>query len=362
MVMPVSEEPRAGTAHAGYCPGCGHYAGESRFCTECGQAVGDPAASTGAAARPVGIPSLPAGGSGHRRVAVLCALGGSFGLAAIGAAAVILLSSSGGGAKAASPASADAVYRQKLTSALAPLISANQTLSGALAGLDGSGHSIRVAKNATSSAQSALAGVKGAVAVLTVPTADAALSQQVQQALTDENGYLQAVSSTLTTPSGNSAATLQPLATSTDSALVPLNAVAPGAQSSIGGTSNLISWSNGAAAGAARAHDAAQTHAVEHAAQQVSTGGGSSTSSSSGSSGSSGAWSSSTNCGGGLTAGPNTSCPFAENVRQAYDEAPGAVATVMAYSPVTNETYSMSCAPAGSGVTCSGANNASVSW
>jgi hypothetical protein len=35
---------------------------------------------------------------------------------------------------------------------------------------------------------------------------------------------------------------------------------------------------------------------------------------------------------------------------------------VQAYSPVTGQTYVMSCAPAGSGVTCSGANNASVSW
>jgi hypothetical protein len=29
---------------------------------------------------------------------------------------------------------------------------------------------------------------------------------------------------------------------------------------------------------------------------------------------------------------------------------------------VTNQTYTMSCAPAGAGVTCSGANDASVSW
>jgi hypothetical protein len=67
-------------------------------------------------------------------------------------------------------------------------------------------------------------------------------------------------------------------------------------------------------------------------------------------------------CGGGLHAGPNTSCPFAQNVRDAYNEAPGTTASVRVFSPVTRQTYTMSCAPAGSGVTCSGANNASVTW
>jgi hypothetical protein len=69
-----------------------------------------------------------------------------------------------------------------------------------------------------------------------------------------------------------------------------------------------------------------------------------------------------TECGGGLHAGPNTSCPFARNVRDAYDAAPGTTASVRVFSPVTRQTYTMSCANAGSGVTCSGANNASVTW
>jgi hypothetical protein len=67
-------------------------------------------------------------------------------------------------------------------------------------------------------------------------------------------------------------------------------------------------------------------------------------------------------CGGGLHTGPNTSCPFAQNVRDAYDAAPGTTASVRVFSPVTRQTYTMSCAAAGSGVTCSGANNASVTW
>jgi hypothetical protein len=67
-------------------------------------------------------------------------------------------------------------------------------------------------------------------------------------------------------------------------------------------------------------------------------------------------------CPGGLHAGPNTSCPFAQNVRDAYDAAPGTTASVRVFSPVTGQTYTMSCAAAGSGVTCSGADNASVTW
>jgi heat shock protein HslJ len=64
-----------------------------------------------------------------------------------------------------------------------------------------------------------------------------------------------------------------------------------------------------------------------------------------------------TGCGGGLAVGPDTTCPFAENVRSAYDNTgPG---TVMAYSPVTNRTYAMTCS-AGSPVVCSGGDNATV--
>lgn len=67
-----------------------------------------------------------------------------------------------------------------------------------------------------------------------------------------------------------------------------------------------------------------------------------------------------TDCGGELHAGQGTSCAFAENVRNAYNEAPGAYFQV--YSPTTNQTYSMDCTPVGAGVKCSGGNYAVVSW
>jgi hypothetical protein len=53
---------------------------------------------------------------------------------------------------------------------------------------------------------------------------------------------------------------------------------------------------------------------------------------------------------------------FALNVCDAYNEAPGSSATVRVFTPVTNQTYTMSCAPSGSGITCAGANNGWVTF
>jgi hypothetical protein len=63
------------------------------------------------------------------------------------------------------------------------------------------------------------------------------------------------------------------------------------------------------------------------------------------------------NCGDGLSVGPNTTCPFAVNVRAAYWQQGSG--TVMAYSPVTHRTYAMSCSR-GALVVCTGGNHASV--
>lgn len=70
--------------------------------------------------------------------------------------------------------------------------------------------------------------------------------------------------------------------------------------------------------------------------------------------------SSSSDCGGGLSAGPNTSCAFASSVRDAYLGSGGGNTTIQAYSPVTHETYSMSCT-GGAPTVCRGGNDASVS-
>jgi hypothetical protein len=64
-----------------------------------------------------------------------------------------------------------------------------------------------------------------------------------------------------------------------------------------------------------------------------------------------------TACGDSLVAGPSTTCAFAANVRAAYHGA----GTVVAYSPVTHQTYLMTCS-AGPTVVCTGANDASLSF
>jgi hypothetical protein len=66
-----------------------------------------------------------------------------------------------------------------------------------------------------------------------------------------------------------------------------------------------------------------------------------------------------TSCGGSLSVGSNTTCPFAENVRSAWYSAGGGSVVVSAYSPVTGRYYTMTCV-AGVPTICRGGNNAVV--
>ena len=66
-------------------------------------------------------------------------------------------------------------------------------------------------------------------------------------------------------------------------------------------------------------------------------------------------------CGAGVTANnAGTTCSFALNVAQAYRDSGGS-STIEVYSPVTKQTYAMSCVGA-SATTCTGGNNASVTF
>ena len=67
-------------------------------------------------------------------------------------------------------------------------------------------------------------------------------------------------------------------------------------------------------------------------------------------------------CGGVLFVGPGTSCPFAQNVEQAYSNSvTSGNGTVTAVSPVTGDTYQMQCT-GGSPVVCMGGTNAIVEF
>ena len=66
-----------------------------------------------------------------------------------------------------------------------------------------------------------------------------------------------------------------------------------------------------------------------------------------------------TSCGSNVSAGANTSCPFALNVAAAYLNQGGGTQSVVVYSPVTGQNYTMNCV-AGVPSVCSGGNNAVV--
>lgn len=75
---------------------------------------------------------------------------------------------------------------------------------------------------------------------------------------------------------------------------------------------------------------------------------------------SSGSTSTSGNCGGELSVGPNTSCGFAENVEaDYYGEIGAGSGTIESYSPATGRYYSMFCS-ASEPHECTGGNDAAV--
>ncbi|MGO9790995.1 MAG: hypothetical protein ACLP8S_16320 [Solirubrobacteraceae bacterium] len=379
--MAITENaPGQSNGHARFCPHCGHPAGDGPFCPGCGEPVtataefeqitsavtqqqppvmGPPPPVMGPPPPSPG-PSSPSGGGSRSRMWALIA-GGAVALVAVAVLAIILLN--GGSSNSASQTT---VYSHKLTVALSPVLAANSTLSSDLQGLSGS--NTAQAKSAVAQAQSAVSQAQGALTALSAPSGSVQLTRQVTFALTQESGYLQAVQATLSTPSSGTAAQVQNAATSAQTAFVNLGALAPNGDQSISNTYALTQWANQRAT-------AAQNHAIalaaRRAAQQAnssSSGSSSSGASSSGSSsgGSSNPLGNTRDCGsnGGpeIYAGPDTSCPFALNVYSAWLAAPGMDNTVEVYSPVTGINYTMTCATAGSGETCSGGNNASVSW
>ena len=70
-------------------------------------------------------------------------------------------------------------------------------------------------------------------------------------------------------------------------------------------------------------------------------------------------------CGDRVSAGPDTSCPFALNVVKQYNSVPGNSVAIDVYSPDTQQTYTMNCISSGESnamVTCLGGDNAEVTF
>ena len=253
----------------------------------------------------------------------------------------------------------ETTYKQQLSTLMAPVISTNEKLSSALRAL--SGTRATLAQRRAKDASEATLTARGALQTLSVPAGSQQLATNARGTLSREDAYLAAVASALANPASASAAQSQTLAGNLTDAL---NAIAPPQQDwarSVTGSDTLTTWAPKAVATKAR-HAAAKRAAAKRAAAKRAAARKQGSGQRGGGSTAPPPLAGGADCGGGLHAGPNTTCPFAQNVRDAYNEAPGAHATVRVFSPVTDQTYTMTCAPAGNGVTCSGGNNASATW
>jgi hypothetical protein len=284
-------------------------------------------------------------------------LGGVGAALAVVAVLLVVLVTGGGGGKATQATQSPTqttIYKQQVAKAFGPVLGANEQVSAKLVALKGTQPdsarlSVRQAQQATTTAA-------GALSALTVPTGQSALSNAAQQVVDREVAYLAAVASVLGHPTVAGASQLQTLSSNLTSALHAAGPTIAGEQESVSGADRLTSWARTTSRtlnrrAAAKRAKAKRARERTNAGATGSGGGSSTASTPRGNS-----------CGGGVYAGAATSCAFALNVRDAYAEAPGAVATVRVYSPVTDTTYTMDCRPSGNGVTCSGGNGASVSF
>ena len=274
-------------------------------------------------------------------------------------------------ATSGSSSDSGASYRQKLAGVLAPVVAANKALTNSLESLHG--RNTTAAVTAVNQDQDAVLSARGAVQVLPAPGGSSQLQQQVEQALTAEGGYLQAVSATLSRPTSANISQLSPLVTSVQSALVPLAAVTPDMGTSLGGTSTLSSWASGRATSAARASAAAarasQQRAVQQAAnkaaQQASSNSGSSSGNATPATGSGyGVQDLPVQCGYGVGGTAGVSCPFAENAFYEYWSAssgnPTLPESIYVWSAEGQTWYGLTCSSGDGVVDCNGTNGSGV--
>src|SRR4051794_23777412 len=354
-----------------FCEHCGHTLPGGRFCPECGAPVNPPKDEapttderTDAFERADDDPAAeaPRDGSGNERTEVFDApvaprrparrgnvalIGGALvGLTLLAGAivAVVLLT----GSKGPDP---DTVYKQHVASAFGPVLGANRQVSDSLAHLRGTsvkGTHAANARLAVRRARQSTTLATGAISALSTPASSDQLARDSRQVLDHEDAYLAAVASVLAHPTTAPMSQLPTLASNLTSAFSVAGTTVAGTKATVSGSDHLISWAR-----AVKKHEAAvKAHNHQHPHPPPGGGGG----------GGGGTPPTGTSCGGGVFAGPNTTRAFALNVRDAYDEAPGSSATVRVFSPVTSQTYTMSCAPSGSGITCSGGNDASVTF
>ena len=193
---------------------------------------------------PMGPPPSPSPPpSKSRRIAIIAAVSG-LALAVLAIATVFIINQN----HTTTPTPPSQTYQAKLSATLTPIVNENISLSKALQAVDGGKSSLHGAKDAVSALQQQTTSARGALSALPYPASMTLTQQQATQTLTQEAGYVQAVTSTLADPNSNASGSLQSLASATNSAFVPLNSYAAGGSTSIYGVDNLLSWVSGAQA------------------------------------------------------------------------------------------------------------------
>ena len=255
------------------------------------------------------------------------------------AAAIVLLNQNHTSTPTATPT---AVYQSKLAGTLTPIVNDNQSLSKALQAVDGGKSSLRTATDAANTLQQQTVAARGALGTLVYPASQQLTQQQATQAITQEAGYVQAVTSTLADPNNNAAGSLQSLASAVNTAFVPLDSVAPSGSTSVFGVDNLLSWVSGAQSAAKR--NAKPTVVVTPTTTIVTP----APSTSTGVPNSGGL----VNQYGNISATASVSSSLANNVFYQYwadGGASGGYETVSAWSAATGQYYTTTCGPDGAG-------------
>jgi hypothetical protein len=274
------------------------------------------------------------------------------GLLIMGAVAAALLL----GGKDRDTGNAGTAYRQKIASAMGPVLGANRQASDVLAHLRGKkvkSAGASDARIAVTRAQRAVTLATGAVGALNIPAGSEQLARDTRQVLDREHAYYAGVSRVLNRPAHATTGGLQESASDLTSALSVAGPTVAGTEPTVSGTTRLVNWATEIRRAAAKRAKKASGRTTSRPSNGSSPRPTSPTPAPA---------SSGTSCGDGVFAGPNTSCAFAMNVRAAWDDAPGTTNTVRVHSPVTGQTYTMNCAPSGRAITCSGANSASVTF
>lgn len=272
-----------------------------------------------------------------RRLIIAAIITGLVAVVSAAATVVVLTSNNSGGQNSAKTGDA-ATYQRQLGTALQALVATNAQLSTAMNAADGSQSANNAIKVGLKNAQTSLTSTQGAVATITVPVGGKTLSQEVSQALTQENGYLQVVSATFTDPTSASAAQVQPSAANLISSLIPLDTVVPNAHKSVFGVDNFYNWSQGAAQVAKKKAKAEATASARPSVVVVPSG---QTTTVNPSNTSSGLYSVDSN----ISATPGVSAGLASNVFYDYwtnGGTSGGNESYSSWSPATQRYYSVS--------------------